>query len=103
MLRATSIPRTEYDLVVVGGGPAGACAALQAADGEARVALFDDGDRIGGQLIRQTHKFFGSSDNYSGLRGFQIASPCRSESAPPRWKPFAASRYGRSTTVRLSG
>ncbi|OHD24366.1 MAG: hypothetical protein A2V99_14715 [Spirochaetes bacterium RBG_16_67_19] len=73
-MRATSVPRTEYDLVVVGGGPAGACAALQAADGQARVALFDDGDRIGGQLIRQTHKFFGSSDNYSGLRGFQIAS-----------------------------
>jgi len=60
--------------VVVGGGPAGACAALQAADGVARVALFDDSERIGGQLIRQTHKFFGSSDTFSGLRGFQIAS-----------------------------
>lgn len=73
-MKATSAPRAEYDLVVVGGGPAGVCAALQAADGEARVALFDDGDRIGGQLIRQTHKFFGSSDTYSGRRGFQIAS-----------------------------
>jgi sarcosine oxidase subunit alpha len=74
LLRATSLPQAEYDLAIVGGGPAGICAALQFAASSQRIALFDENDRIGGQLLKQTHKFFGSSDTFSGLRGFQIAS-----------------------------
>ena len=27
----------------------------------------------GGQLVKQTHKFFGSKDEYAGTRGFKIA------------------------------
>ena len=28
---------------------------------------------LGGQLVKQTHKFFGSKDEYAGTRGFKIA------------------------------
>ncbi|UBU09751.1 FAD-dependent oxidoreductase [Nonomuraea gerenzanensis] len=41
-----------YDLVVVGGGPAGVAGALTAALGGLRVALVDSGLRLGGQYFR---------------------------------------------------
>lgn len=47
------------EIVVVGGGPAGLCAALQAARMGAQVTLLEGDDRLGGQLVKQTHMFFG--------------------------------------------
>lgn len=38
----------EYDVIVVGGGGAGLCAAITAADAGARVALLEAGRRVGG-------------------------------------------------------
>jgi len=61
------------DVLVVGGGPAGLYAALYASKYGAKVTLIDENPMIGGQLIKQTHKFFGSKDLYSGVRGFEIA------------------------------
>lgn len=43
----------EYDIVVVGGGPAGLAAATTAAKGKASVLLVDDGLELGGQLINR--------------------------------------------------
>ncbi|HEB3530207.1 FAD-dependent oxidoreductase [Burkholderia cenocepacia] len=43
---------TDFDLVVLGGGPAGANAALAAAGAGLKVALFDENRTIGGQVYR---------------------------------------------------
>jgi len=64
---------TGYDAVVVGGGPAGLCAALAAAEQGATVCIVDRQDSLGGQLVKQTHKFFGSKDEMAGTRGIRIA------------------------------
>lgn len=63
----------QTDIAVVGGGPAGLCAAIVAASAGCRVTLIDDNSRLGGQLIKQTHKFFGSKAHYCGVRGIDIA------------------------------
>ena len=62
-----------YDICVVGGGPAGLEAAINAAELGAKVLLIDDNPTLGGQLIKQTHKFFGSKAHYCGVRGVDIA------------------------------
>jgi len=61
------------EILVVGGGPAGLCAAAEAAEHGAKVMLVDDKDVLGGQLIKQTHMFFGSHLQYAGTRGIDIA------------------------------
>ena len=63
----------EVELLVIGGGPAGLSAAAEAAGMGASVLLVDSGPRLGGQLIKQPHKFFGSRDEFAGTRGFKIA------------------------------
>jgi len=65
--------KLDTDLVVVGGGPAGLSAAIVAASLGVDVYLVDENPKAGGQLIKQTHKFFGSKDNYAGVRGIEIA------------------------------
>jgi len=62
----------ETDVAVVGGGPAGLCAAATAARLGAKVVLIDDNPRLGGQLVKQTHKFFGSKNHHCGTRGMDI-------------------------------
>ncbi|MBU4562690.1 FAD-dependent oxidoreductase, partial [bacterium] len=61
------------DIAVIGGGPAGLSAAIYAASLGAKVTLVDDGLELGGQLIKQTHKFFGSEKQFAGIRGIEIA------------------------------
>ena len=63
----------QVELAVVGAGPAGLSAAVTAARLGCEVALIDDNDRLGGQLIKQTHKFFGEKSHYCGTRGMDIA------------------------------
>lgn len=69
----------ETELAVVGAGPAGLCAALEAARYGIKVALIDRNDRPGGQLVKQTHKFFGWRAKSAGLRGILIAQKLASE------------------------
>jgi len=63
----------KYEIVIVGGGPAGLCAGAVAAELGAKVVIIDDNPIVGGQLIKQTHKFFGSKSHYCGVRGIDIA------------------------------
>ena len=62
----------QIEILVVGGGPAGLCAALAASSLGAKVLICERDDHPGGQLVKQTHKFFGSEKQYAGDRGFQI-------------------------------
>ena len=62
----------EVGIVVVGAGPAGLAAALACGRAGAETLLVDFMDAPGGQLIKQTHKFFGSERQYAGTRGVQI-------------------------------
>jgi sarcosine oxidase subunit alpha len=64
----------NFDICVVGGGPAGLEAAINGAELGAKVLLIDDNPILGGQLIKQTHKFFGSKAHYCGVRGIDIAA-----------------------------
>ncbi len=61
------------DILIAGGGPAGMSAAVVAAQLGAKVTLVDDNPDLGGQLVKQTHRFFGSSTRDAGIRGFEIA------------------------------
>lgn len=62
----------RYDLIVVGAGPSGLCAAIEAARYGLNVVVFDENSRPGGQLFKQIHKFFGSKEHGAKLRGITI-------------------------------
>ncbi len=62
----------EVELLVVGAGPAGLGAAIEASRYGVKVLLVDDKDKPGGQLFKQIHKFFGSKEHFAGTRGFDI-------------------------------
>ncbi|MDD4003606.1 MAG: 2Fe-2S iron-sulfur cluster-binding protein [Elusimicrobiaceae bacterium] len=72
----------SYDAVIVGGGPAGLAAAVELGRAGASVLLIDDKHRLGGKLVLQTHKFFGSvADCHAGTRGIDIARQLEAELA----------------------
>lgn len=62
----------ETELAVVGAGPAGLSAAIEAARAGVAVVLIDENERPGGQLFKQIHKFFGSRAHQAGVRGIDI-------------------------------
>jgi len=63
----------NLELLIIGGGPAGLSAAITAGRHGVRTLLVDEGIRLGGQLVKQTHKFFGDEEFYASRRGFEIA------------------------------
>ena len=65
--------RIEADVVIIGGGPAGLMAGVKAAEHGAKVVLMDENPMLGGQLVKQTHKFFGKRAQFAGVRGVKIA------------------------------
>jgi sarcosine oxidase subunit alpha len=69
----------EIDVLVVGAGPAGLCAAIEGAKQGAKTLLVDENQRVGGQLVKQTHKFFGSKNERAGTRGIEIAKELENE------------------------
>ena len=69
----STIKKMSTQIAVVGAGPAGLMAAVTARKYGAEVLVIDENPHAGGQLIKQTHKFFGSSREQAGTRGTQIA------------------------------
>lgn len=63
---------TRYDLIIIGAGPAGLSAAIEAAKSGLKVIVFDENAKPGGQLFKQIHKFFGSKEHKAKIRGFKI-------------------------------
>jgi NADPH-dependent 2,4-dienoyl-CoA reductase/sulfur reductase-like enzyme/ferredoxin len=62
-------------VLIVGGGPAGLSAAIELGKRGIRALLIDDKHRLGGKLVLQTHRFFGSTNAvYAGTRGIDIAT-----------------------------
>lgn len=68
------IETIEVPALIIGGGPAGLSAAIELGKRGVKTLIVDDKDRLGGKLVLQTHKFFGSTDAvYAGTRGIDIA------------------------------
>jgi len=62
------------EVLVIGAGPAGLSATKILGENDVKVILIDDKGELGGKLVLQTHKFFGSQkDVYAGRRGIDIA------------------------------
>jgi sarcosine oxidase, subunit alpha len=69
----SDIEHLTTDVLIIGGGPAGLSAALQLEEHGVNAIMVDDKDVLGGKLVLQTHKFFGSvEDSYAGMRGMDI-------------------------------
>jgi sarcosine oxidase subunit alpha len=74
-LELRDIPTIDVECLVIGGGPAGLTAAIELGRAGVRTLVVDDKHRLGGKLVLQTHKFFGSIDAcYAGTRGIDIAT-----------------------------
>lgn len=67
------------EIVVIGGGPAGLAAAIEAGKRGAQVLVIDANSKAGGQLFKQIHKFFGSSAHRAGIRGMDIGEELLAE------------------------
>jgi sarcosine oxidase subunit alpha len=63
----------KTDLVIIGGGPAGLSAAKVAAESGVSSIVIERDYKLGGQLVKQTHMFFGSEKQYAKTRGIDIA------------------------------
>ncbi len=64
--------KTEF--AIIGAGPAGLCAAIEAAKNGVEVTVIDENKSPGGQLFKQIHRFFGSEEHLAGTRGFEIGA-----------------------------
>jgi len=60
------------EVCVIGAGPAGLAASIEARKCGAQVVVVDENHLAGGQLFKQIHKFFGSSAHHAGVRGIDI-------------------------------
>lgn len=69
----------RYELIVIGAGPAGLSAAIEAAKHGIKPIVFDENAKPGGQLFKQIHKFFGSKEHKAKIRGFKIGEELLAE------------------------
>lgn len=67
-----STQKYDTELAIVGAGPAGLAAGIEAARHGVDVTIIDENMKAGGQLFKQIHKFFGSHRHLAGTRGFRI-------------------------------
>jgi NADPH-dependent 2,4-dienoyl-CoA reductase/sulfur reductase-like enzyme/Pyruvate/2-oxoacid:ferredoxin oxidoreductase delta subunit/bacterioferritin-associated ferredoxin len=74
------IEEVRVPVLVIGGGPAGLSAAIELGRRGIETLVIDDKHRLGGKLILQTHRFFGSIEAvYAGTRGIDIATRLENE------------------------
>jgi NADPH-dependent 2,4-dienoyl-CoA reductase/sulfur reductase-like enzyme/Fe-S-cluster-containing hydrogenase component 2/bacterioferritin-associated ferredoxin len=67
-------------VLIIGGGPAGLSAAIELGKRGVEALIVDDKHRLGGKLVLQTHRFFGSIETvYAGTRGIDIATRLENE------------------------
>ncbi|MDK2885548.1 MAG: hypothetical protein PWP54_106 [Thermosipho sp. (in: thermotogales)] len=62
----------KVQALVIGAGPAGLCGSIAMAESGVEVLVVDEGIKPGGQLPKQTHKFFGHEGFFASIRGFEI-------------------------------
>ena len=98
----------RHELIVIGAGPAGLSAAIEAAKAGMDVAVFDENARPGGQLFKQIHKFFGSKEHHAKERGFHIGEELLAEAEEAGVKVFLNATvmgiYGeKEVTVKMDG
>ena len=74
-----SVDMKRFDLIIVGAGPSGLSAAIEAAKRGLEVVVFDENEKPGGQLFKQIHKFFGSKEHKAKIRGFKIGEDLLNE------------------------
>jgi len=75
-----SIPEVTIPVLIIGAGPAGLSAAIELGKLGVETLLIDDKHRLGGKLVLQTHRFFGSAEAvFAGTRGIDIASKLEAE------------------------
>ena len=73
--RFRDIETLQVECLILGGGPAGLSAAIELGKAGVGVILVDDKASLGGKLVLQTHKFFGSIDAcHAGTRGMDIGA-----------------------------
>jgi len=73
--KARPIESVKIPVLVIGGGPAGLSAGIELGKRGVETLIIDDKHRLGGKLVLQTHRFFGSIDAvYAGTRGIDIAT-----------------------------
>jgi thioredoxin reductase/Fe-S-cluster-containing hydrogenase component 2/bacterioferritin-associated ferredoxin len=74
------IETVEVECLILGGGPAGLSAAVELGRAGVGVVIVDDKEKLGGKLVLQTHKFFGSIEAcHAGTRGIDIATKLEAE------------------------
>ena len=67
-------------VLIIGGGPAGLSAGIELGKRGIETLIIDDKHRLGGKLVLQTHRFFGSIEAvYAGTRGIDIATRLENE------------------------
>ena len=71
----------RYEVIIVGAGPSGLSAAIEAAKRGLKVIVFDENEKPGGQLFKQIHKFFGSKEHHAKIRGFKIGQELLEEAS----------------------
>ncbi|MEA1972100.1 MAG: FAD-dependent oxidoreductase [Candidatus Cloacimonadota bacterium] len=72
-IKLQDIEEIETEILIIGGGPAGLSAAIKVSDYDSSTLIIDDKSELGGKLVLQTHKFFGSQeDSFAGKRGNDI-------------------------------
>ena len=91
-------PTIDVEVLVLGGGPAGLSAAIELGKLGVDTLIIDDKDRLGGKLVLQTHKFFGSvEDSYAGTRGIEIANTLEQDLA----KFYSVQFWSNTTAVGI--
>ena len=79
-VRNIGIEEVRVPVLIIGGGPAGLSAANELGKHGVGTIVIDDKHRLGGKLVLQTHRFFGSIEAvFAGTRGIDIATRLENE------------------------